>query len=390
MSRVHIFTLFLESVVALILILGPGLAQGNEHVFRLDVPPYSMSHVQHANQGPFLDCYANTAAMMIDAFRYSHGDADYGFQSSALMLAADVSRAQGKRDLSFGYPWEAVHQARISGICNDKTMALKNGQNETESPEDFFWRYACHQTDLQRELVAPKATDASMVGLFKYQFRYQWQRFQQKIRVNQEAQGYAMEIHNELERDGFSGRDIAYNSDLAEILLNLGTTELVEAFRPTFCHGRNLKRAKIPEPQVLSLMPQDPPVQLPSNWQSIENQKVQEFQAQVMSILRGPHPQPIGVLICLELIGHGFGFNTHVLSQGINAKCDPHASLIIGYRTNPRTNRLDFLFQNTIFAGSDKYSRAWEYEPATKDAWIDAETFMTNAYALTWLPNADL
>ena len=111
------------------------IADRAEEEVRLDIGTGPLAHVKTRDQGfGFGDCYANVAAGLVDAYRFSHGDKAYNFQSSALVLATEYSLEKGRDNTVGGDACAAFNAAARHGVCNDATLTLKNG----DPPEKYI------------------------------------------------------------------------------------------------------------------------------------------------------------------------------------------------------------------------------------------------------------
>lgn len=96
------------------------------------------------------------------------------------------------------------------------------------------------------------------------------------------------------------------------------------------------------------------------------------------SLSRGNKSLPVSINLCSNLYETGRAYNpgTRTLGTFMNAKhCGQHATVLIGRRKNPTTNRCQFLIRNSSGPNTclDKLSNDWQCEKAIGAIWIDAD-----------------
>ncbi len=116
----------------LLCIFGSQLVNASDSTsFRLDEGNGSMAKVRARDQGHYNDCYANTAAEMIDAWRFSHGDRRIDLSTSAIKLAIDAANATGKAEIGKSSPCLTVNIIKQRGarLCNDRSLQGRTGEH---------------------------------------------------------------------------------------------------------------------------------------------------------------------------------------------------------------------------------------------------------------------
>lgn len=348
-----------------------------EVVRRLDAPGFSMNHVRIVDQRRFGDCYANAAAQLIDAYRFSHGDEKTDFHTSALVLASDTKLSEHSESVDAGRPCDAINEVAYSGVCNDEAYTLRNG----ERIEQYMYRYAQMQWALQHpNTPAPTLFDrlnvtGELVSLIA-----------NSVEAGLEAQKYSSQIRNELSAGGVDRSVLPPQLDLDASLLFRGTAELVRTVKRVGCSGTNHMNVWVPACQADDhLVPIDAPAQIPANFADIDNYHASRLQRQMMDLLDRSNPQPVGIEYCSQILSQGINFDSKVATLGWKQGCERHASIVIGYRTNVKSNSTEFLLRNSWGPGCYNYSKNWDCDPQTGLVWIDASALAKNVYNIFWL-----
>lgn len=96
----------------------------------LDQDPQGLQQIPAWSQGASNLCFAYTAAQMIDAYRFRHGDKNAAFLTSPLMLALKTVEKYKSRGSHYqgGRVEHAFSTAREVGTCNAKNIPDKLGR----------------------------------------------------------------------------------------------------------------------------------------------------------------------------------------------------------------------------------------------------------------------
>ncbi len=87
-----------------------------------------MEHVSALDQDGIGTCYAYTAAQMVDAYRFSHGDTNYKFRTSGIEAAiGSASTTLFPTDFEGGYEADAINYLRANGSCDQRFVQESYG-----------------------------------------------------------------------------------------------------------------------------------------------------------------------------------------------------------------------------------------------------------------------
>ena len=118
----HRRPLFLSALAFAISGFGGFASAASPQNVRLDQDG-AMAHVLEQDQGAFPTCWSTVAAEMIDAWRFSHGDARTGLHTSPLKFADDVWHLNRRPSYTGGDACKAINQMRANPdkfqLCND-------------------------------------------------------------------------------------------------------------------------------------------------------------------------------------------------------------------------------------------------------------------------------
>lgn len=407
---------------------------------RLDAPPYSMAHVSPIDQRPIPDCYANAAAEMIDAYRFSHGDKNPKFRTSALVLTAHYKELNGLNDFAGGLSCGAVKAVHNFGICNDLALRAQNGtrveeytakyvswQSQIEALASFQRALDSFNAEYRREIGAggsgqpiPRLIQGQLACALKHDFenpfstglmeqlreitallhlksnveielsklfRAFWKAksvyFQNEREAEKKASADAQTIIQEMTKGEFSSKSLPSVARIKDLLMYSSPVELLDELTQKTCTGVNLERPHLPFCNSVHLAPAELASihNLPKNADSITKAWAEKYVRKLSRAFDRPNPQPFSIGFCANIVENS-GFDLHYPVTGMARACDMgHAALVMGKRTNPRTGRMDFLLRDSrnMACPSHVISQEWECAgPST--IWIDAEALVRNSW----------
>lgn len=327
----------------------------------LNDPGGSMEHVAVREQGHFEICYAEVAAQMADAWRFSHGDKEYAFQTSAMTLA-----------LQAGDPALTSHP--------DDGLSTRGGGFIDHAMEALVNQGACPQSDAV-DSIDPQLT-LQIVRLLASEARGDDVNFQA--------------IHSQLNHVGLGSLlppDGFIHSILEDKTLDLPTQ--LDRILSSNCarsgHSRKLELPKFSHigyvaPGVVGVNGRN---HRPDNPTAIF-QEMHDYIGYLQLRIKDKTSLPVGISHCsafLMLGQEAAGFDNKAMYQG--GHCGKHATLVVGKRTNTTSGKLQFLLRNSWGANCGRnrnhtnhiLSQRWECVDGG-NLWVDADALERNLLEL--------
>jgi hypothetical protein len=303
------------------------------------------------DQGDLGICYAETAAQMTDAWRFTHGDTNYARQTSAFIVALDTDqRFSTQAELDRGnHVLAALNSLYWNGSCDERDVIEGLGTKISKPLMDDLkqfryskWYYLYYQRD-------PKAWETY------YQSKISpWMNALESTGCTTEGQKLLSTLPPQKE--------------LAQILWNYDPRKQLRAILGAHCNaGRRLR----------------PPEGFDSpsskSWDMLFPD-ASEAQNKISSWLDSKNPQPIAIEYCGYLLTNGSNFRG-VDSHGNRTKdCGEHASLVIGRRKNLQNGQCQFLIRNSWGKYCGGYSKDWSCENG--NVWVDANALSANVTSI--------
>ncbi|MBI3555014.1 MAG: hypothetical protein HY074_01970 [Deltaproteobacteria bacterium] len=311
---------------------------------RLDSSDGSMGHVPMTAQGHVGICYANVAAQMIDAFRFSHdapeGDTDYAHISSPLDLAVGFTNEDAAKS-DFGYG--AYH------ICPVASFGIKTGTCDQERVRQLYWK-----GEQKNFTVSLWKTHKALQEYLKAHAQiHDWEELKNGFRASAcEEIGYLNSLVSPAGKSLLPGPDLLMNALRAENY----TPAMLEILKPV-CDTP--PRHPVAASLHCEMLPLGKPGKL----------------SPVHELLEKKNAQPIAVKTCSNIMTQGKNYRG-VNDDGTFAPdCKKHFLLIIGQKEIDGKCR--FLMRNSWGSDEDGYSEDWQ-PPEHGNLWIDEDSMAAN------------
>lgn len=303
---------------------------GDFSTLRLDAPGGSMEHVAVRDQRSMPICYAEAVAGSIDAYRFTHGDTNYGFQTSAIFIALNTDKAFRASFTSGFQPDEAIAQVAGSGICS--MSATLEGQDTGSLPTLI--------NTLQSANSLKSPGEGAAITLSSYDLGILKQTEDNLIQKNS-LPGY---------------------SDLVQLVESSPNGSVLPNVLAYGCHGPNLMQ-----------------VTLPPFKRIFEGGKLTlaQIAQSVSSALSSKSSLPLNITICDQIYyekNYRNAYDNRGSSMPVSScsSSEIHQVLIIGKRVNPGTNRPEFLVRQS--ASNDCGDARQNFGCDHGSFWIDADT----------------
>ena len=281
---------------------------------RLDKNGGPLEKIPIMDQGGTNLCYAYSAAQMIDAYRFSHGDNNYKHLTSPLGVAITYkSNDENSNDLDFGRHTGAINQTIRAGSCSLKSLPIEYRDLPIE---EMLYMITTELENFENENAKDLYCDLKYYGI--------------KI-------------------DSIKGlKEIANNKKF-----------YLELFKKT-CETR---RIDIPRATMKAH-------QLPSI-----SKRESVLTSLLLNRLNRTNPQPVGIMYCTNIRTNKktFGIsNSNIVDK---EKCgDLHASIVIGKRINKKNGKCEFLVRDSFGTSCHPYD--WPCENG--QFWVEASALTRN------------
>ena len=320
---------------------------------RLDQKGGSMEHVPILDQDGVGFCFSYTAAAMVDAYRFSHGDHQYQRRSSPLLLALGTAQ------------WDSD---KVSTNFGDVGTAIRV----------LFGNEFCSQNFIERVLA----------GQSEREFLNRLQSNFDQYQVYLSSQNRFQKIKEHFYPYQTLATDLACN--LGETTTSAKLNEIVQTLKPLL-ENKYLKGAPAEALEIHRLLvescPNDrvPKVELPfpidkpmGSWQDSKEQIAEIYSNAFKRSFSGSNPLPIGLSYCVNK------WNGEPKYNG-STKCQGHASVLIGSRPT-KAGRCEILLRNS-------WGKNWcprNIPPANCEGgqiWVDSEELGRTAFSLAAFQN---
>jgi hypothetical protein len=296
-----------------------------------------MEHVMPMDQHDLPACYAFTAAQMVDAYRFSHGDTHYGHQTSGLAAALGTAVHNRQTSIAGGMICPVVDSIAEAGTCDQRSVLSMIGiYGNMKVLAQLYDRY--------------RATGMPQTALRDW---------------------VVDQIISQLRAMGASGPMVPSRQSVALLLEQSSQTTFLNGLMSADCPNGHQYTPQIGQCK-----------KLPDPW------TYTHVMASIQSRLSQRAAQPIGIDYCAAVLKHGRGYLAEAHYGSADA-CYPHASLIIG-RERDSAGRCRFLVRNVW--GTDcksnrhlEYSSHWTCEEGKGNVWVDAEDLVKNTIRAFYL-----
>ena len=358
--RIHLAPLGLLAALALFPVLHVHAAssaaetsgQGCGPEVRLDSRGGTMEHVPVVDQGDFGICYAAAASEMTDAYRLSHGKMHS--QSSMFEGAVGSGIKQGESVKSAlddgGDACDVADYYQKAGSCKEKVFSGGSGSIR----EDVA--FLAKSYDLQ-----DGADDSDSCGSDS--------KAKKPKTLTEKIQD--MLAHQSCtEQEALSAQAAKTDAEMKKVLISISNRV-----------GRDMAR----ELEQACLTQGRQKVSFSSCVQSRGHfpKTPQATQELIETYLSSNRAQPFGISYCSNVLTAGAKYIGIKPDGDEKCDCDAHASVIIGKRTNRKTQKCQFLIQNSWGTDCDSYSNDWQCKEGK--IWIDADALSRNSDDYSYL-----
>ncbi len=311
-------------------------------LIELDQPGGTMQYVSTRDQSINLDCFAVSAVEMIDAWRFSHGDKNTSFQTSALVVAARANSMDDGNELGQG---ETLQQAILAlalyGACSENATFEALGTFDTNTIVGILkiWKSG---TSPYYSLGVDDPTYASWIK--------------------------SRNLYPAIEGLVCQGDrpDLLPNEEfLKYVFMNVDPGAQLTTILSRACTGAN--HLDLRSWQLLIMLSRV----------DTSNQSPTTIVQEIGSMLTGPQSQPIGIKYCDNVL-----YSPAYKANGnVTPDCEMHESLVIGKRIVDGTPQ--FLIRNSW--GNDCNGVPVGACDGKGDFWIDGNSLASNIFELTQL-----
>lgn len=323
-----------------------------------------MSHIPVKNQGNIGICYAETAAQLIDAFRFSHGDTHFDALTSGLQAALSLGESQRRKMIDGGQVCVAFEHIQQYGSC-DVRAVLDSKKISRKAFIDRVTKIHFGYHDYLRK--SGLSTEWHSSSNFMSEDSFDLSGYKQN-RILKEA---LRDLTNLLLKSGLPRHLIPSERDMEYYLNERNVMHLLQGVLSPSCKGFTSK----PKYNTRGL-----PKCLEANVTSLGPERLMSL---IYSQLQGPIPQPVSVSYCGAVLKKGKGYRGIVYLPRMKMCAGVrnggwHASLVIGKRRDPKTGNIQVRIRNSwgdsCFArNKPMYSKDWECDRG--NIWVDADTF---------------
>lgn len=329
--------------------------------YNLKAPGGSMEKVPVRDQTNIGSCYAYAASGIVDAWRFSHDDKDYGFSTSPHAIAVaskafltpEEFKTVGDLEeddalIEGGFIEQALLATKALGACNYKKFGdrfgLYNGTSKAfiKDLESFYIIY--------NDVAKFKAAKEKKPMLTEQQITEQ--------------------LNCKLQSGGISST--LNSKEVTEILATNSLNDYLKSLLDKVCKD-SMKKVNIPEAIAATGkgLPKDERMGKLSNF--------------VEAMLKAGNKQPVGITYCSSVLTAPNSTKINDITGAIESEtCGAHASLIIGRRLTG-AGQCQFLVRNSW--GQNYHYPAGITTDEDGDIWLDEEDLLRNTWAVTSLNN---
>ena len=322
---------------------------------RLDQGTNSMAHVAVRDQGSVPNCFAHVAAEIVDAWRFSHGDNNYAFQSSGLNLGFDYW-GHKPNDKPFTDPDdpnigaggnvpEALSVAEKYGVCNKASSIEALNQSDIK---DLFQTVQSTIMKEQKEAGLPsnKQTplpqDKTAQNFGKY--------------ISKFDENAAKSLH-----ETEATAPLPQASSLVSVLRDPNADSDISEVLGQACDAKARLQVSYPasEDMAAFLRPTSTVI------------------AAIRTALSRPNPQPVGLSLCSEVLYESENFrgrNANSMSDECMSKA--HAVIAIGAR--PSGNSCQYLIRSSWGQSCAGFGAGWSCDENSGSVWINEDALIGN------------
>jgi hypothetical protein len=323
----------------------------------LEAPGHSMANVAVRDQIGGT-CYAETAAQLADAWRFSHGDTRFMHQTSALAAAAYCTLEVG--DLGGGF-FDATYEAiRKNGSCDDLLSIENINRNSGDA-----WANLIKSLEIPYDRYQSHRADRSRIKEF-------WEE-----EVGRPLSGkIAHEVSCKLVSAGIDPTLLPGVSEIKKALEKLTVREFLGELLTSSCKPAHLLRPALP------------PMRTQCPLRDFENCRGSVGANLARKILERPAGLPVAISFCGRVFVEGRGYEmVPSTDSAYPDRCGNHSALIVGKRRNPATGKCQFKIRNSYGRNCFLFSEDWECVRnsagvPTGSLWIDSDALFKTTYQI--------
>lgn len=328
---------------------------------RIDQGHGSMVHVPVRSQGPLGTCYAEVAAQVVDAYRFSHGDKNFGRPTSSLMTALYFAEETKRDSFEGGFSCPALNLTANFGRCDELDLNKTLGRNSKfrlksliDGVLEFHHDYQEYSTAIDRSIAESQVRAPAQM------------RMRDKLESDRQMalEQKSAELIAYLSKSGVK-QEIIPKKEYARFLLEQKSGVFFIKKLLTQACARNVKYLDVTPPQC----------------QQLTRYKVGQkgLSERIDQMLSRHGALPVGVAYCSHVLERGFRYRG--LASGHCRDHDDHASIVIGQRQNRLSHRCEYLVRNSWGTRCDRYSKDWTCERG--NIWVDREAFLSNLKSIS-------
>lgn len=361
--------------------LPPAPAAGGCGYVRMDDPGGSMENVHPRDQGPYGICYAETATQLADAWRFTHGDTDYGRQTAVMSAAIGLADMNaGKDPFNGGWSCNVVDFLRQDGGHDDfkvKECIVRADKNDPNAVDRLGSIYDSYIKELSAKIAENGGNPVSSTTV-------------QNLR-----NAFAEVVRQD---PGLGAGSLP--SKVLPDFFGYKRERFIAAIGSYDCFNKDPAR----------------PLDLPACVKDIDpHRAASDYRAIVDQRLALPAAQPVEISYCATLLQQGPSYPGVNRDPAAASRCAPqangkpggsHSSLIIGRRT-AADGTCQYLVRNSWGAsckggkrhtlpggpevapgygsGKDIYSPAWNCDEGKGDIWIPADALFSAVFGVSYL-----
>jgi len=372
---------------------------------RLDQPENgtagSMQFVQVRDQGSYGICFAETAAELLDAYRFSRlDDSRMTIQSSALAATVDYSFTTGGDPYTGGSTCKILNYLSVVGSQDDAAVSSCIENFETASFDSAIqeiYDRESNQLNLEKQLLLSQ-------DLSQQDVQSRFNQTKQSI-----YQGDIANIQGLLASRGMSSQQMP-KADTIISIMDMPLPRLAWGLAAYSCSNSS-QSIQEQVPLCVDSVPLSNP-SIIATWNAR---------------LNVPQAEPIEVSYCSPVLKEGRSYpgvmrtdNTHQCAPSTTTSTPNHASLIIGRRRNPNTGSCQFLIRNSWGTACKvsqiapapgnvpkdtrpslakapsipdpstdlRYAPEWDCEDG--NIWVDADSLAQSAYRTSWISDGNV
>jgi hypothetical protein len=309
---------------------------------RLDGAGGAMEHVSVRDQDDLSDCFAMSAVELTDAWRFSHGDSNFAFQSSGIVAGGATQRAAGDAEFTDvgGFIQDVMKVISGKGVCRKDAVLDALNTGDQKKILEILKRWRAVSAEKGKETWLNSAT-----------LKQYGQDFSAVYSL-------ACSAHDQMVMPELQ--------QLRDILQTVDAPRLISSIVDKPCAKSDNQ-----------LHPKLPPLQRIN----VGLKTVAEISGKLSALLSGPKAQPVSVSLCANVLDKDKTFNGVLTDGSERDSCDHHQALIIGKRVNGR--RTQFLLRNSWGTECGTAASMWGCD-GKGSSWVDGDSLSSNVYEIAY------